>query len=71
MYATPYFANKLNPAVIISFVTTGNAFPVNEDHLGPESLLGYVNVSRQLSNIQGNRFKAVTTHITSPSVAPA
>jgi len=28
MYATPYFSNRKDPSIIISFVTPGNAFPV-------------------------------------------
>jgi hypothetical protein len=41
MYCMPYFENRRDPALIISYVITGNAFPVNEDHLGTPSLLGY------------------------------
>jgi hypothetical protein len=40
-YATPYFASSEQPAVLISFVTMGNTFPVTEHHKANDSLLGY------------------------------
>ena len=34
----------MEPAVLISFVVTGNAFPVTEHHSKPGSFVGHVNV---------------------------
>lgn len=40
LYATPYFANQSDPAVILSFVMMGNTFPVIERTDSAKSLTG-------------------------------
>lgn len=40
-YALPYFSARSNPAIVISYITPGNAFPVTEDSQEKESLSGY------------------------------
>eukprot|EP01127_Copromyxa_protea_P010060 TRINITY_DN2413_c1_g1_i1.p1 TRINITY_DN2413_c1_g1~~TRINITY_DN2413_c1_g1_i1.p1 ORF type:complete len:271 (-),score=42.85 TRINITY_DN2413_c1_g1_i1:83-865(-) len=40
MYACQYFAQRADPALLLSFVTLGNVFPVTESHTGPTSLTG-------------------------------
>jgi hypothetical protein len=40
MYSTPYWANHRDPAILISFILTGNTFPVTEHHKLKGSLLG-------------------------------
>eukprot|EP01127_Copromyxa_protea_P018946 TRINITY_DN6057_c1_g1_i1.p1 TRINITY_DN6057_c1_g1~~TRINITY_DN6057_c1_g1_i1.p1 ORF type:complete len:1829 (-),score=382.79 TRINITY_DN6057_c1_g1_i1:24-5072(-) len=42
MYACPYFSGRKDPAVLLSFVTMGNVFPVTEDQMGEDSLIGKV-----------------------------
>ena len=42
MYAVPYFGSKRDPAVVISFVTLGNVFPVTENNDQPDNLSGYL-----------------------------
>eukprot|EP01127_Copromyxa_protea_P016763 TRINITY_DN5046_c0_g1_i1.p1 TRINITY_DN5046_c0_g1~~TRINITY_DN5046_c0_g1_i1.p1 ORF type:complete len:700 (-),score=119.45 TRINITY_DN5046_c0_g1_i1:95-2194(-) len=39
-YCETYFQNRRDPALIISYVISGNAFPVTEHHKGEGSLLG-------------------------------
>eukprot|EP01127_Copromyxa_protea_P006350 TRINITY_DN1616_c0_g1_i2.p2 TRINITY_DN1616_c0_g1~~TRINITY_DN1616_c0_g1_i2.p2 ORF type:complete len:1987 (-),score=299.68 TRINITY_DN1616_c0_g1_i2:6-5966(-) len=40
MYACRFFENRADPALLISFVTLGNVYPVTESHTGPTSLMG-------------------------------
>jgi hypothetical protein len=40
MYTLPYYALKPDPAILISFVTPGNPYPVVEHHAGSTSLMG-------------------------------
>lgn len=41
MYTAPYFENRREPALVISYVISGHSFPVSEDHTSSSSLLGY------------------------------
>jgi len=40
VYATPYFATKPEPALIIAYIIPGNTFPVTENPTGPSKLVG-------------------------------
>eukprot|EP01127_Copromyxa_protea_P019008 TRINITY_DN6093_c0_g1_i1.p1 TRINITY_DN6093_c0_g1~~TRINITY_DN6093_c0_g1_i1.p1 ORF type:complete len:248 (+),score=36.30 TRINITY_DN6093_c0_g1_i1:712-1455(+) len=40
MYACGFCKNRADPALLISFVTLGNVYPVTERHTGPNSLMG-------------------------------
>ena len=62
-YTLPYCANRRDPAIIISFLITGNAFPVTEDHKSKDSnLVGYVHgnilSSRLFHAFSNPRFRA-------------
>eukprot|EP01127_Copromyxa_protea_P019011 TRINITY_DN6093_c0_g2_i1.p1 TRINITY_DN6093_c0_g2~~TRINITY_DN6093_c0_g2_i1.p1 ORF type:complete len:377 (-),score=54.01 TRINITY_DN6093_c0_g2_i1:62-1192(-) len=43
-YACMYFTNRVDPALLISFVTLGNTYPVTESHTGSTSLAGNASV---------------------------
>eukprot|EP01126_Amoeba_proteus_P032796 TRINITY_DN3202_c0_g1_i12.p1 TRINITY_DN3202_c0_g1~~TRINITY_DN3202_c0_g1_i12.p1 ORF type:complete len:1533 (-),score=260.60 TRINITY_DN3202_c0_g1_i12:146-4744(-) len=40
LYASPYFRERHNPSILISYVVPGNIFPVTEHQTSPESLVG-------------------------------
>lgn len=41
MYTTPYFENRREPALIISYIISGHSYPVTEEHTSKtDSLLG-------------------------------
>eukprot|EP01127_Copromyxa_protea_P020465 TRINITY_DN6860_c0_g1_i1.p1 TRINITY_DN6860_c0_g1~~TRINITY_DN6860_c0_g1_i1.p1 ORF type:complete len:574 (+),score=115.76 TRINITY_DN6860_c0_g1_i1:1287-3008(+) len=67
-YAANYISGKSDPALIISFVTPGNVFPVTEHHAGSESLIGQAlksgyNSHFALVNTNGEIPKSGTTSI--------
>eukprot|EP01127_Copromyxa_protea_P018948 TRINITY_DN6057_c3_g1_i1.p1 TRINITY_DN6057_c3_g1~~TRINITY_DN6057_c3_g1_i1.p1 ORF type:complete len:207 (+),score=31.04 TRINITY_DN6057_c3_g1_i1:41-622(+) len=40
MYGLPFISHRVDPALLISFVTLGNVFPVTENHTQPDNLVG-------------------------------
>eukprot|EP01127_Copromyxa_protea_P011436 TRINITY_DN2873_c0_g3_i2.p1 TRINITY_DN2873_c0_g3~~TRINITY_DN2873_c0_g3_i2.p1 ORF type:complete len:1979 (-),score=279.48 TRINITY_DN2873_c0_g3_i2:77-5701(-) len=40
MYGCPFLSHRADPALLISFVTPGNVFPVTENHNKPNNLIG-------------------------------
>eukprot|EP01127_Copromyxa_protea_P004816 TRINITY_DN1464_c0_g1_i2.p1 TRINITY_DN1464_c0_g1~~TRINITY_DN1464_c0_g1_i2.p1 ORF type:complete len:174 (+),score=34.14 TRINITY_DN1464_c0_g1_i2:97-618(+) len=59
MYASPYFVSRKDPAVLLSFVTLGNVFPVTENHTAKNSLLGKVLTAGYTSHYIGLDSKGV------------